>query len=127
MEGEYEIRLGSENVGQAVVTQQGLYYRFDCSCKLSGTGIYKIHVSCNGHHESLGVPVPEGDRFRLVTKLAVKKLGKGQLRFQLLPKHHCRDMVFSPVYPEEPFAYLGRLREAVYAVQNGVAGVMLPK
>lgn len=126
MEGTYDILLGNEPVGKAVVERQGLYYRFDCRCKLSGTVIYRLSVESNGHHENLGVPVPVGEEFRLTTKLAVKKLGKGQFRFRVLPKHQKHESSFIPVYPEEPFAYLTRLQNAFLEVRDGQVGVVYP-
>ena len=125
MEGTYDILLGSEPIGEAVVQRQGLYYRFDCRCSLSGTVIYRLMVSCNGHHENLGIPVPAGDQFVLTTKVAMKKLGKGRFRIQALPKHQKLEREFIPVYPEEPFDYLTRLQDAFLEVRKGQVGLRI--
>ena len=127
MDGCYDILLGNEPIGKVRVERQGLYYRFFCRCKLSGTVIYRLTVSCNGHHENLGIPVPEGDWFTLNAKLPVKRLGKGAPSFLALPKHRSGSGQFVPVYPEEPFAYLHRLQEAFMQVREGQAGVVLPE
>ena len=126
LEGRYDIFLGQERVGQAVVEQQGLYYCFDCRCKLSGTVICRINVSCNGHQEDLGIPVPTEGWFRLKKKVPVKRLGKGLFRFQVTPRHRAWEKGFVPVYPEEPFAYLSKLQNAFMEVREGQAGVVLP-
>lgn len=123
MEGIYDVLLADEPVGTVEVTRHGLYYRFDCRCRLSGTVICRVSVECDGKHESLGVLAPSGDRFCLSTKLAVKRFGKGEPRFTALPRHHEWKGEFTPVYPEEPFRYLTRLQEAFMVIREGQAGV----
>ena len=125
MDGEYEIRMGKEVVGTATVEQQGLYYRFSCKCNISGSVICRVTVSCNGHHENLGVLIPSGSGFGLTTKVAVKKLGKGPFQFRAMPKHQKNEGRFIPIYPEEPFAYITRLQNAFLEVRNGQVGVVI--
>lgn len=125
MNGEYDIRMGKEIVGTATVEQQGLYYRFSCRCSISGSVICRVTVSCNGHHENLGVLVPMGNGFGLTTKVAVKKLGKGPFQFRAMPKHQKSEGKFIPIYPEEPFAYISRLQNAFLEIRNGQAGVVI--
>lgn len=126
MDGEYDIFMGREAVGTATVERQGLYYRFQCRCRLSGDILCRVTVECDGHHENLGILVPMGDSFGLTTKLAVKKIGKGVLKFRIIPKHPSGKGQFIQVYPEEPFAYLSRLKNAFLEVRNGQAGVVIP-
>ena len=125
MDGTYDIYLGREVVGKAAVEQQGLYYRFCCQCNISGSVICRITVSCNGHHENLGVLIPMGSGFGLTTKMAMKKLGKGPFQFRALPKHQKSESKFIPVYPDEPFAYLTRLQNAFLEIRNGQPGVVI--
>ena len=125
MNGDYEIRMGKEVIGTAAVEQQGLYYRFSCRCNISGSVICRVTVSCNGHHENLGVLIPVGDGFGLTTKLAVKKLGKGPFQFRAMPKNQKSEGKFIPIYPEEPFAYISRLQNAFLEIRNGQAGIMI--
>ena len=121
----YDICFGNEVVGVATVERQGLYYHFSCRCRLGGTAMYRVSVSCNGHHENLGVLVPMGDGFGLDTKLAVKRLGEGELLFLVLPKHPQIRKQFIPIHPEEPFAYISRLQDAFLEVRNGQIGVVI--
>ena len=125
MVGSYDIYLGKEIIGQAQVKRQGLYYLFSCKCELSGDVIYRISVSCNGHHENLGILIPDGAQFSLFTKLAAKRLGEGLFQFRALPKHQKCERVFVPVYPEEPFAYLTRLQNALLELRDDQVGVLL--
>ena len=108
-----------------MVQRQGLYYCFCCRCRLTGEVLYRIEVSCDGRREDLGILIPVGDRFGLSTKVPVKRLGQGTLRFQALPKHRKLEGEFIPVYPEEPFAYLTRLQNAFLAVRDGQVGVVI--
>ena len=66
-----------------------------------------------------------GERFGLSTKVPIKRLGQGTMRFQALPKHRKLEGEFIPVYPEEPFAYLTRLQNAFLAVRDGQVGVVI--
>jgi hypothetical protein len=122
---EYDIFLGRDVIGQANVVRQGLYYQFSCRCKLTSDVMYRLSVSCGGHHENLGVLVPMGDTFGLDTKLAVKRLGEGTLRFQVLPKHQKVAGQFIAVRPEEPFTYITRLQEAFLEIRDGQVGLRL--
>ena len=125
MVGTYDIYLGKEIIGQAQVKRQGLYYHFSCRCAISGEVIYRVSVSCNDHHENLGILIPSGDEFALETKLAVRRLGEGIFRFRALPKHQNCDRVFVPVYPDEPFVHLTRLQNAFLSVRDDQVGVLL--
>ncbi len=128
MDGTYDVFLGRESIGTVQVERQGLYYRFFCRCKLSGSVLCRVTVSCEGHHENLGILIPMGDSFGLTSKIAVKKLGKGIPNFQAIPKHRKEEgTVFVPVYPEEPFAYITRLQNAFMEVREGQIGVVIPQ
>lgn len=125
MEGSYEILMGGKRIGTAKITRQGLYYGFDCRCRLSGDIMCRITVTCGGKTCSLGIPVPEGDVFALRTKLPVKQLGEGVPQFQLQPKHRPVGGEFVPISPEEPFAYLSRLTEAFLEIRDGKVGLVI--
>lgn len=125
MEENYPIYLGEEAIGTAQVTRQGLYYHFSCRCRLSGEIMCRILVTCGNHQEHLGILVPVGSSFGLDTKLAVKKLGKGPFRFRVLPKRQDMQGQFTPIRPEEPFAYITRLQNAFMETRNGQVGVVI--
>lgn len=125
MISEYDIHLGKDVVGTATVEKQGLYYRFACRCKLSGSPICRVVVECGGHHENLGILAPQGGAFSLTTKLAAKRIGEGPFSFRVLPKHSGGGS-FVAIYPEEPFAYLARLKNAYLEVRRGQIGVVIP-
>lgn len=124
MEGNYEVYFGGQPSGKVQVLRQGLYYRFICRCQLTGDVICRLWVYCGDKHENLGVVVPTGDGFGLDTKIPAKRLGEGELRFTLGPKHE-QAGTFVPIYPEEPFAYIERLKDAFLVRKNGQVGVMI--
>lgn len=125
MEGSYEVYFGRQPAGKVTVRRLGLYYKFECRCKLTGGVVYRLQVVCGDRQENLGILVPAGNGFGLDTKVPVKRLGEGKPEFRLVPKHEKSSGVFYPVYPEEPFAHIGRLKNAYLARKNGVSGIMI--
>jgi len=127
MEGTYPILLGGQAVGQAQVRREGLYLCFSCRCRLSGEMIYRLTVGCGEHTQNLGIPVPNGGQFCLKTKIPAKLLGEGELKITAVPKHAALAGKFVPLSPEEPFAYLNRLKNAFLEVRAGQVGVVIPE
>ena len=121
----YDVMLGTQPIGKAQVQQEGLYYKISCRCRLSGEVVYKVEVSSQTQTESLGVLVPESGAFVLSTRIPVKKLGQGELKFRAVPRHMQTGGQFVPISPEEPFAYLSRLENAYMQVRNGQTGIVL--
>jgi hypothetical protein len=80
--------------------------------------MHNLVVSCGDQQESLGVLIPFGQEFGLDTKLAIKRLGKGLLQFRIVPKRG-KVEEYVPLSPEEPFAYIKRLKECYLVRHNG--------
>lgn len=127
MEENYEVRLGQTPIGKAQVLRQGLYYRVICRCRLTGEVMYRLMVRCGDREENLGVLVPMGSGFGLDTKVPVKKVGEGELAFSVMPKHPKQEGKFVPIYPEEPFSYIAKLKDAYLEARGGETGVVLPE
>lgn len=125
MEGNYEVFFGEQAIGRVQVIREGLYYRFRCRCKLTGEVVCKLTVSCPGNEESLGVLVPMGDSFGLETRLPTKRLGEGTPKFRVMPNRVVMPGKFIPIKPEEPFAYISRLKEAFLVRRNGQIGIVI--
>ena len=125
MDGRYEIYLGNEAVGQAWVRREGLYYRIRCACRLSGDTLCRVSVRCGQVEENLGIPVPQDGEFRLETRIPVKKLGEGDFRFAVVPRHKPLDGLFVPLCPEEPFRYISRLKHAYLEKSKGQMGIVI--
>lgn len=125
MVGNYGVFFGNQQVGKVQVQRQGLYYRFICRCRLSGEGMYRLFISCGGDQVSLGIVVPMGDGFGLETRLPVKRFREGEPEFSLIPKQEAAVGQFAPIIPEEPFAYIERLKSSFLVRKYGQMGIML--
>ena len=125
MEATYPLFFGGQAVGKVRLAREGLYYRFSCRCRLSGEVVCRVMVSWGGSRESLGVLAPMGDGFGLETKVPAKRFGEGKPEFTVMPSRPPAGEKFVPIYPEEPFSYIERLKEGFLAVRDGQVGVVL--
>ena len=124
---EMEVTMGGEPIGKAEVLRQGLYYKIHCRCRLTGNVMYRLYVKGNSGEESLGVLVPLGSGFGLETRIPVKRVGEGELSFFVEPKHTASSGEFMLVYPEEPFSYISRLKDAYLEYRDGQPGLIFNK
>jgi len=122
---DYEVFFGKDKAGKVQVLREGLYYRFICRCRISGEVVCRLVVRCGENQENLGVVVPVGDGFGLDKRIPVKHLGDGEMQFSLIPKTGLPEGKFVPIYPEEPFSYIARLKDAFLARQNGQVGILI--
>lgn len=126
MDGIYDILRGGEKIGKAEVRREGLYYRFRCCCDLTGEVMYRLTVTCGEKTENLGIPVPEGDSFRLSTRLPVSRFTKGEPVFRAVPRHEqLQQGMWVPISPETPFPYITRLENAVMERRNDEVGILI--
>lgn len=116
------MHFGEKTVGNVRVIRQGLYYRFQCRCQLSGEVVCRVAVQCGNTRENLGVLTPVDGGFGLETSLAVKKLEPVTPEFRVLPSRPGAGGKFAPIFPEEPFGYIQRLKDAFLAERDGVMG-----
>lgn len=121
MIGSYEIRQGT---GVVRVAKEGLYYRFSCRCNLTGEVMHRLVVRTDAGQVDLGVCVPMDGCFGVEKKMPCKCFGKNP-QFQLLPKHEGVKGRFVPVYPEEPFVYISKLKKAFLEVRYGQVGIVI--
>ena len=94
---------------------------------LSDEKIYRLTVTCGKLQENLGILIPQNGIFVLDTKLAVKKIGEGEMSFTLKLKQEKFSEMFVPICPEEPFAYISRLKESFLMVRDGQPGICIAK
>ena len=110
LEENYGVYFGNRPVGKVQVTRQGLYYHFLCRCELTGDVMCRLWVTCADKRESLGLVV-----------------GEGELTFSLLPKHDKPAGKFIPISPEEPFAYIERLKKSYLVRKGEQVGIEIPE
>ena len=146
----YDITYDGEPVGAARMEKMGLYYVFSCRCRLPEEGLYRIHAINGETREDLGICVPIGSAFGMDKKIPAKRLGEGDLTFELLPKDWKpqpvmtepepaetepqpnpmeeeieQEELFIPVSDEEPFDYLDKLEDARMEVRDDVTGIVV--
>lgn len=125
---EYPVILGSSAVGKARIQREGLYGRIFCRCDLPGETMYRLSAQWGETQIDLGTLVPMGSGFGLETRIPVKRLGEGNPVFRLRAKHdRGTSGKFVPIYPEEPFAYIDRLKDAFLETRDGVRGIVIPE
>lgn len=122
MDGCYPIFMSSRETGQVRVEKQGLYLRFCCRCRSLADGISRVVMRWEDREECLGVLAPKDGEFRLERRIPTKTLPDGVPDF-LIRKEGSVEGIFVPICPEEPFAYLHRLKDAYLERRNGVLGV----
>ena len=125
MADTYDILLGGEAAGTARVTREGLYYCFSCQLRLSGEVMYKLVLQKDGETVDLGIPAPQGNVFTLTTRIPIKRVGDAPFSIRAVPKHAPVGSRFVPLKEDEPFRYLSRLNEAVFAVRDGKPGILI--
>ena len=125
MVGSYEILDGNRIAGTVQITREGLYYHFSGRCGLLGTDVCRLQVSCGEVQENLGVLVPVDGEFGLEKKIPIRRLGEGVPQFTVQRDRKKNVGKFVPIYPEEPFGYMERLKNAFLARQAGQLGVVI--
>ena len=126
METYYPVSYNGKTCGKVTVSRKGLYYHFHCRCIMNCDAIFRLILLIGSHQESLGILVPFEDAFTLKTSIPVKKLKEGEWLFQILPQYHSTGS-FVPIHPEEPFAYISRLKESFLIYHNGQPGIKIEK
>lgn len=121
----YDLIMADEKIGCVTVRKDGLYLQISCRCDLSGEVMFQLNLDSNKGRACLGTLVPMDGRFGLETSVAGKRVGEGDLKFSLQPKHEVMDKHFIPIHPEEPFSYLSRLEQAYLCCRHGQIGLVL--
>lgn len=125
MEKYFSVMLGEEQTGKVLVQRRGLYYHFSCRCRLPGDSIYRLKVRCGSNQDNLGVLIPQDGSFILDTKKPVKRIGEGDMSFTLISQKESIRGTFVPIRPEEPFAYISRLKRNFLIARNGQLGIYI--
>ena len=125
MEGTYDVIMAGEDIGTVAVKSQGLYYVFECSCRLTGEVMCDLVMRIGDSCVKLGLLTPQNGRFDLNVRLPKKRAVQGIPVFSLQPHHSKTDEHFVSVSPEEPFHYLSRLEKAYLARKDGQIGLII--
>ena len=123
MEGNYRVYYRDKQTGKVTVQKKGLYYHFVCRCRLPENTLFRLMAVWEDSQENLGILVPVDDGFGLETKQPVKRMQNREPKFVLVRKFEEKETSFSPVYPEEPFAHIARLKDAFLIRKDGQLGI----
>lgn len=125
MQKHYDISWSGKTVGQACVTQEGLYYCFRCRCEINNKGICRLQLlHCNGTAD-LGILVPETHDFVLNKKLPIKQIGEGEWRFILIDPTDNDKHDFIEIRDDHPFAFLSQLQNMRFVLRDNRPGIIL--
>lgn len=123
---DYPVLFGSQEAGKVQILKEGLYCRVICRCQLTGKTVCRLMVQSGDHRENLGVVVPEGDGFGLSRRIPARRLQLENPEFLLVPSHPSKgEDPFYPICPEEPFAYIEKLKDAYLVRKNGQTGICI--
>ena len=121
---DYPVLFGSQEAGKVQILKEGLYCHVICRCQLTGNVVCRLVALSGEKKENLGVVVPAGDGFGLDRRIPAKQLRLNHPVFLLVPSHPPKgEEPFYPICPEEPFAYIEKLKDAYLVRKNGQAGV----
>ena len=125
MEGNYSVYFGNSQCGKVQVLRQGLYFRFICRCRLSSDILCRLQLDCGDIREDLGILVPVDGGFGLDKKIPAKRIGEGIPSFRITANTEKNREQFVPICPEEPFAYIARLKESYLVRRDGQTGILI--
>ena len=124
---DYCVMQGKKQAGKVQLIQQGLYYRIFCRAELSGTIMYRLVAVTEEKRVNIGILAPESGGWSLNRKIPCSHFPGDIREFLLLPSHEPMEGKFVPIAPEEPFAYIEKLKDAYLARQNDRLGVVIPE
>ena len=119
MVGTYPLSQGQ---GSVKVTKEGLYYRICCRCQLSEKGMFRLVAVTEAGRVDLGILAPVGEFFCLQKRIPCKQMGEIPPQFHLISGDRGN---FVPVYPEEPFRYISRLKDSFLEIRGGQVGIVI--
>ena len=82
---------------------------------------------CGDNRTDLGICVPVGTEFVVNRKLPCKQFPAAEPEFLLVSRREAGGRRFVPVYPEEPFAYMTKLKNAFMEIRDGQVGLSIPE
>ena len=117
----YDIISNGEQIGYVNVEKEGLYYKFVCKCTFHDQNVHRVVVSDGESVLKLGICVPDGDKFTLLSRVPVKYLKGKNLRFWV--ESNCSSCI--PVSSGKPFAQLDKLETARLQITNGQPSIII--
>lgn len=117
----YPIIYTDREVGTAKVFKEGLFYRISCVCNMGEDSPFRVSV-IGENDVDLGLCVPMEKNSGMEIRIPIKRVGKGILRFQAMPKVAAHEECVM-VSPEVPFDHIIRLKDAYLIKQGQLIGI----
>lgn len=125
MVGEHPVFLAGERVGTAAVHQEGMFWHIRCCCDGAVEVPCVLQARWSEEVIDLGLCGKEEGSIRLTARLNRKRTPAGMPVFCLVVKHRGAIDSFHPISPQEPFAYIAKLKYAYLVTRGGKVGVAL--
>lgn len=121
----FEITYNDVPVGTAAIEKTGLYWKIQCLCNIKSEAFFMVYATGREKSLCLGMLAPEKGKLALRRSIACKQLPLDIIRFHVAPKRPKEKIHFAPIYPEEPFSYLQRLKNSRLEVRQNIKGIAL--
>lgn len=115
----YPVYMGEESIGKVQLQKNGLYYRIECECALPGSRIFRLYAECGDWKYRIGIPVPEGDSYKLRVNIRFEKLQTDDLRFFVATDEDQATQQRIPIFEEKPCQQMAILEVMVFDRYNG--------
>ena len=112
------IYLDGNVVGIAKISEEGLYYRIECTCDLPQNTIFKVYAVTSCETLNIGVCTPCGEKLRTVRKIPVSRWGTAAPQFYVVPKDKSACEIIK-LLPNEPVECVEDLRNCTLMWENG--------
>ena len=121
-----EIYWEDRAIGTVNMDKEGLYYRISCACKPEHEGRYHIVICSEAACIDLGLCVPNGNTYTLVTRIPIKRLKGNTLRFTLQNTgKKAVDICCIPVSADSPFPFLHKLKASRFLYKSGMPTIII--
>ena len=106
---KYNIYHKQSVVGEAIVSQEGLFYHFQCLCRIPSKAIHHVIVSNGNKKFNLGVCIPQNKQFSSQKRIPIKHFDSQDFTFNLIERDQTQ---VAEINPAKPFDFLADLEDA---------------
>ena len=121
----YDIFCGEDIVGNAWVTEKGLYTYIECCCRFATPAMYRVCVSFDEKDIDLGICILEGNVYTINKRIPTKYLQKGIPQFRVLSTNQQENLQFILVKQEVPFSKLCCLMNSKFCITAEGRGLLV--